>query len=509
MRTLLRPLCLAAIAVLCAPDITTGQIVQESVDLDVIRAIREEGLEHSQIEELAGYLTDVIGPRLTGSPGMHKANDWTAERLRDWGLDNVVVEPWGEFGRGWENLSFSGRTTEPYVQILNALPVAWTASTRGTVSGSAVIVEVDSAADLARYRGKLRGAFVLTREPEVEEPEWEPRPLRRSLEELLAPAERERDPERMRRRQAERERERALRASISTFMRDEQVAAILAPSSRTYGIVRVWGQSSARNPETPTPSPELVVSHEQYGQIYRNLERGIPVRLEINVQNRFYNDDLQAYNTLGDIPGSDKADEYVMLGGHLDSWYPGTGATDNVAGCIVMMEAVRILKALDLKPRRTIRIALWSAEEQGYLGSRGWLAKHEDLWPKISAYLNVDNGTGRIRGIWDQMNAAAIPVFESILWPFEDLGVVAVRHGTTGGTDHLSFDRVGIPGFNFIQDPIEYDTRTHHTFADRYERLVIDDLRQAAVVVAATVYHLAMRDEMVPRKPREEETARH
>lgn len=506
MRPLLRTLVLATAATLWATPAGTAQVVQERVDLDVIRAIREEGLEHSQVEELAGYLTDVIGPRLTGSPGMRQANDWTAERLREWGLDNVVVEPWGAFGRGWENLSFSGRITEPYVQILNALPVAWTASTRGTVRGSAVIAEVDSAADLARYRGKLRGAFVLTREPEVEEPEWEPEPLRSPLDELLAPA--ERDPERMRRRQAERERERALRDAISTFMRDERVAAILAPSSRTYGILRVWGQSSARNPATPIPSPELVVSHEQYGQIYRNLKRGIPVRLEVNVQNRFYDDDLQAYNTLGDIPGTDKADEYVMLGGHLDSWYPGSGATDNVAGCIVMMEAVRILKALDLEPRRTIRIALWSGEEQGFLGSRGWLAKHEDLWPKISAYLNVDNGTGRIRGIWDQMNAAAIPVFESILWPFEDLGVVAVRHGTTGGTDHLSFDRVGIPGFNFIQDPIEYDTRTHHTFADRYERLVIDDLKQAAVVVAASVYHLAMRDEMVPRKPREEETAR-
>jgi len=298
-----------------------------------------------------------------------------------------------------------------------------------------------------------------------------------------------------------------MRDSINEFLGKEAIAAAIYPSSRTYGILRIFGMSNARDPKLPIPAPALVVAHEQYGQIYRNLQRGMTVRLEVNIENRFYDDDLMAYNTLGDIPGSDKADEYVMLGGHLDSWYPGTGAADNAAGTVVMMEAVRILKALDLKPRRTIRIALWSAEEQGFLGSRGWLAKHQDLWPKISAYLNVDNGTGRIRGVWDQMNEAAIPVFEQILWPFSDLGVVAVKHGNTGGTDHLSFDRVGIPGFNFIQDPIEYGTRTHHTFADRYERLVIEDLQQAAVVVAATVYHLAMRDEMMPRKQQEEETA--
>ncbi len=249
------------------------------------------------------------------------------------------------------------------------------------------------------------------------------------------------------------------------------------------------------------------MTHEQFGQIYRNVERGVPVTLEMDVKNEFFEDDLKAYNTLADLPGTDLADEYVMIGAHLDSWHAGTGATDNAAGTVVMMEAMRILKTLGLKPRRTIRIALWSGEEQGLLGSRAWLEKHEELWPKISAYLNVDNGTGRIRGIWSQGNDAAVPVFEAIFWPLKDLGVVAVRRGDTGGTDHLSFDRVGVPGFNFIQDPIEYFTRTHHTFADRYERLVIDDLKQAAVVVAATAYHLAMRDEMMPRKPKKKETA--
>ena len=504
MRSLLRTMTLAGIALLWTAQAGTAQVVQEAVDLDVVRAIREEGLENSHIEKLGGYLTDVIGPRLTGSPGMMRANEWTAEMLTEWGLTNVVVEPWGEFGRGWENVSYSGRITEPYVQVLSAYPVAWTGSTRGTSKGPAVVLEYENVADLEQYRGKLKGAWLLTREPTVIEPEWDPQPLRQSLDDLLAPpVEGERDEINWRERMADYRRMRAMRDSVSAFLAGEKIAGILTPSSRTYGILRLGG-GSGRNVENDIPAPELAVTHEQYGQIYRNVKRGIPVKVEIEIENKFFDDDLNAYNTLGDIPGSDKADEYVMLGAHLDSWHPGTGATDNAAGSIVMMEAVRILKALGIQPRRTIRIALWSAEEQGLLGSRNWVQNNEALWPKISAYVNFDNGTGRIRGVWDQMNEAAIPVFEQILWPFSDLGVVAVKHGNTGGTDHLSFDRVGIPGFNFIQDPIEYGTRTHHTFADRYERLVIEDLQQAAVVVAATVYHLAMRDEMMPRKAQEE-----
>jgi hypothetical protein len=498
----------ATTLVLAAPAF--AQVAQEAVDLDVIRQIREEGLERSQIAELGGYLTDVIGPRLTGSPGMMHANEWTAKKLQEWGLDNVMVQPWGEFGRGWDNVHYSGRIIEPYVQALNAIPMAWTGNTDGTVLGPAMIVRVDSISELEAYRGQLEGAWVLMQQPQVIPPEFEPRPLRTSLDDLLAPPEEEMaqdDRAAMMRRWAEYRRRRAMQDSIAVFLTEENVAGILRPSSRTYGILRVSGASQFRDPEREIPGPNLIVSHEQYGQIYRNVERGIPVRLEAEIANEFFSEDLQAYNTLGDIPGTDLADEYVMLGAHLDSWYSGTGATDNAAGSIVMMEAVRILKELGVQPRRTIRIALWSGEEQGLLGSRAWVENNEELWPKISAYVNVDNGTGRIRGIWDQMNEAAIPVFEQILWPFTDLGVVAMKHGNTGGTDHLAFDQVGIPGFNFIQDPIEYSTRTHHTFADRYERLVIEDLQQAAVVVAATVYHLAMRDEMMPRKATEEETA--
>lgn len=494
---------LLASALALAPS-AWSQVVQERVDLEVVRRIREEGLQRSQIPALAGHLTDVIGPRLTGSPGMKRANEWTAEKFREWGLTNVVIEPWGEFGRGWERVSYSGRILTPFVEPLLAQPTAWTGSTKGTVTGAVMLVRVDSVPHLAQYRGKLKGAVVMMQgEPDVE-PMWQAAAQRTSLDSLLAPppparpapadsAQRQRFFEQFRRQQV-------VRDSAAAMFRREGVVAVLVPSSRAYGILRGGGSGPGRDAKRPEPLPELVLSQEQYAHIHRNLSRDVPVRLELNVKNRFYADDLQAYNTLADLPGTDKADEYVMLGAHLDSWHMGTGATDNGAGSIVMMEAIRILKTLGLQTRRSVRIGLWSGEEQGLLGSRNWVEKHPEFHGKISAYVNVDNGTGKVRGVWDQMNEAVIPVFEQILFPFRDLGVVAVRHGNTGGTDHLSFDRAGIPGFNFIQDPIAYGTMTHHTELDVYDHLVLDDLKQAAVVVASTVYHLAMREEMMPRK---------
>jgi hypothetical protein len=296
----------------------------------------------------------------------------------------------------------------------------------------------------------------------------------------------------------------ALNRKIYDFLRAEHAAAVLTYASRQYALLSPQGgpQSAVvRDTLTYEPLPAVQLSQEQYFEISRNVTRGLPVRIELNVQNRWLTDDQQAYNTVAELPGGDLKDQVVMLGAHLDSWFGGTGATDNAAGSVVMMEALRILKTLGLQPRRTIRIALWSGEEQGLLGSAAWVKNHQADLAKISAYVNVDNGTGKIRGIWNQSNDAVVPIFEQILWPFRDLGVVAVRRGNTGGTDHLSFDRAGVPGFNFIQDPIEYDSRTHHTDADTYERLLLDDLKQAAVVVAYTVYHLAMRDEMMPRKP--------
>ncbi|MEJ2546900.1 MAG: M20/M25/M40 family metallo-hydrolase [Gemmatimonadota bacterium] len=487
-----------------------AQVASEAVDLDDVSRIRAEGLDNSQIEALGHHLTDVIGPRLTGSPGMRQANEWTAAKLREWGLSGVTVEPWGEFGRGWREISFAGRMVTPYPQPLTARAMAWTGSTDGTVRGPVIAFSVDDPdellAQIEATKSSLAGAFVLATEPNVTGPDFEPDPLRTPLDELLEPRDDEPDlprmtPEERQKRMAEWRARREKAQRVSAALADAGVAVRLLPSSRPYQLVRGGGDMAGRDPANPIPGPTLVVSQEHYAQMHRLVSGGTPVELEVSVQNEFFEDDLQGYNTLADLPGGDLADEYVMIGGHLDSWHYGTGGTDNAAGSLVMMEAMRILASLGETPRRTIRIALWGGEEQGLLGSRGWVEAHPELHAKISAYLNVDNGTGKIRGIWDQSNDQAIPIFEQILWPFRDLGVVAVKHGNTGGTDHLAFDAVGIPGFNFIQDPIEYGSRTHHTAADTYERLMMDDLRQAAVVVAATAWHLANRDGMVPRKP--------
>jgi carboxypeptidase Q len=493
----------AVAAILLAIGSPLGaQVVQERVDLNVVQRIREEGLTRSAIPTLADHLTNVIGPRLTGSTGMKKANEWTAQQLREWGLTNVAIDPWGRFGRGWERVSFAGRILDPWIQPLQGSPLAWSGSTRGTSTGPVVVVRIEDSTDFARYRGKLRGAFVMQDTVIAVGPDFEPTPLRSSLEQLL-----DTTPQRPFKQNTERERMRARQAfnrSVYEFLRAERVAGVLSYSSRQYTIIRPQAgpySSVVRDTLTYEPLPAVMLSQEQYFQMYRNAQRGMPVRVELSVQNRWLSEDQQAYNTIAELPGGDLKDQVVMLGAHLDSWFGGTGATDNGAGSIVMMEAMRILKTLGLAPRRTIRIALWSGEEQGLLGSAAWVKNHQGELDRISAYVNLDNGTGRVRGIWNQSNPAVTPIFEQILSPFRDLGVVAVRKGNTGGTDHLSFDRAGVPGFNFIQDPIEYGTRTHHTDADTYERLVLDDLKQAATVIAYTVYHLAMRDELMPRKP--------
>jgi carboxypeptidase Q len=485
-----------------APAGAVAQVASEAVDLQVVQRIRDEGLERSHIPELAHHLTEVIGPRLTGSPGMKNANEWTAGMFREWGLSNVQIEPWGEFGRGWEMEDYEGRILSPFEQPLPGVPSAWTGSTKGTVRGQAMVMRAESREDLAQFEGKVKGKILLVDEPQSVDL-FQDIERRASLESLLTPPEPRERPEMS---DADRERMyarmRAMRevaTAAGEMARQQGALAILRISGANDGVIRGGGNGS-REAGAPEGLPQVIVSREQYNQIWRDLEGGTPVEIELNVKNRFFEDDLQQYNTLAEIPGTDKADEYVMLGAHLDSWHFAGGATDNAAGSVVMMEAMRILKTLGLQPRRTVRIALWSGEEQGLLGSRGWVEKHPELNAGISAYVNVDNGTGRIRGIWDQSNEKAIPVFEQILWPFRDLGVVAVKHGNTGGTDHLSFDAAGIPGFNFIQDPIEYSLNTHHTTLDSYDHLVIDDLKQAAVVVAATVYALANREEMMPRK---------
>jgi hypothetical protein len=496
----------AALALALAGSAAAAQTVSEAVDLSVLQKIRDEGLTRSKLDDLASYLTDVIGARLTNSPGSRRANEWAAETFRSWGLANVKLEPWDSaFGRGWEVVNYSGRILEPWPKPLAAYPQAWSGSTLikgkpGTVACQAIALDVKDSTDIPNYVGKLKGACVLRGAPRAIAPEYNPSETRLTLDELINPP----PPRTPGQGQGNfGGGGQSLATRITQLIRAEQPAAVLQGSNWTYGMFLNGGHFDGRTARDSiyNPIPNLIVAHEQFGTLWRVAQRGLPVRLELNLQTRFLDDNRFPTNVTAEIPGTDKSDEVVMLGAHYDSWHSGTGATDNGAGSVVMMEAMRILKTLALPMRRTVRIGLWTGEEQGLIGSRAWLRIHRAELPRISAYLNVDNGTGRLRGIWDQSNSAAIPIFQQILAPLQDLGVVVVRHGNTGGTDHLSFVAQGVPGFNFIQDPIEYGSRTHHSNVDTYERLVIDDLKQAATVVAWTVYEIANRAEPMPRVP--------
>jgi hypothetical protein len=493
---------------------TRQNVGLEKIDLSIVGKIRDEGLKRSHIPDDVRYLTDVIGPRLTGSRAMKRANEWTAQKMHEYGMENTHLEAY-EFGRGWEEVSYFGRMTEPFVRPLNGRSLAWTGSTKGLQKGPAVIVTPEELKDPAKYGQRWKGAWILPWGPATpRDLSIAPPPLRMSLEELLAPpTPAQQTPS------SPTEREDGTRTNVANFQRvleiqntlqDNGALGILILSrGRKDGIIR--GTSfirdlvgSLQKPGGPEVIPNVVLADEDYALIYRNAARGIPVALEFNIQNRLLEGNGMAYNTVGEIPGTGKRDEVVMLGGHLDSWHMGTGATDNAAGSVICLEAMRILKTIGVMPRRTIRVALWSGEEtelldQGYLGSSAYVQAHTDDLEKISVGLEVDNGTGRIRGIASELNPYAIPIFEQLFRPLRDLGVVAVQHRRNAG-DCGPFDRKGVPCFNFIQDPIEYGTKTHHTNIDTYDALVLDDLKQAAVVMASTVYHLAMRDEMFPRK---------
>ncbi len=487
----------------------------EKVDMSVVEKVRDEGLNRSHIPGDVQYLTDVIGPRLTGSPAMKRANEWTAQKMREYGLENVHLEAY-EFGRGWEEVSYFGRMTEPFVRPLNGRSQAWTGSTKGLQKGPAVLVTAEALKDPAQHGKQWKGAWILpgaTFKPrDVTVP---PPPLRLSVEDLLAlpPLAQQTPPS-----PAETDARTKLR--IANFQRALENDKLLRESG-ALGILRrsffkdgiLEGSSimsdtvgSLLKPGGPEVLPNIVLADEDFWLISRNVARGIPVSVEFNIQNRFLDGDGMAHNTIGEIPGTDKREEIVVLGAHLDSWHMGTGATDNAAGSMIALEAMRILKAIAPRPRRTIRLALWSGEEpelpeRSYLGSSAYVQAHAGDLDKISACLEVDHGTGRIRGISSFFNPYAVPIFEQLFRPLRDLGVVAVRHRRRTG-DCGSFDEKGVPGFIFVQDPIEYDTKTHHTNIDTFEALVLDDLKQAAVVMAYTAYHLAMRDEMFPREPK-------
>jgi hypothetical protein len=527
MRTL--ALCCLLSAPFCAFTQST-----EKVDLDMVTKIRYEGFHNSQIREIAEGLLDSIGPRLTGSPNMKRANEWTRDQLTKFGLVNSHLEAWGPFGRGWANDYVNVRMISPDVQTFIAYAKAWTAGTDGPVRGECVRAEIKSKQDFAKFRGKLAGKIVILGDTPEVKPIVEA-PYRRYSDQSLADiAKYEIPSEKPAFSPADIQRRQQLQRDENDFFAEEKPLAVIDHSRGTVGGGTVFVQSGGayRKAEPQSTVPQITLAVEQWDRIARLLEQKTPVQLEVNIKNNWYDADEQ-YDTIAEIPGTEKKDEVVMLGAHLDSWHAGTGATDNGAGTIVMMEAVRILEALGVRPRRTIRIGLWSGEEEGLLGSQWYVTHHFGSRPpmdtpamqgvptlrrreagpvtvkpeqaKVSVYFNIDNGTGKVRGIYMQENAAVQPIFEAWIHPFKDLGVDTLTMRNTGGTDHLSFDAVGIPGFQFIQDPIEYDTRTHHSNMDVYDRLQFDDLRQIAVIVADFVYNAAMRDQMFPRKPIEKE----
>jgi carboxypeptidase Q len=500
------------------PDTPAASKWEDKPDLEAIYKIKDEGINHSHVMEIESYLTDVHGPRLTGSPGAREAADWATKQLNDWGLANVHLEEWGPFGRGWSNERFSAQMIAPRPYILIAYPEAWTPGTNAVgspaVTADAVLALINKPEDLDQYKGQVKGKFVLTAPlPEVKANFDKPDAHRYTDAELAEESVQEinagPDPQRAAMMAQFRQR-RELNQKIQKFLVDEGAAAWIEPSrGGDDGTVFVQ-QGGSQDPKAPPAPPRITLAVESYGRIYRLLDKKVPVTLLIDDQNKFYDDNPNSFDILAEIPGTDKADEVVMLGGHFDSWQAGTGATDNGAGSAVMMEAMRILKTSGLPMRRTVRLGLWTGEEEGLLGSRAYVKSHfadpstMQVTPehaKLDAYYNIDNGTGRIRGVYLQGNEAVAPIFEEWMKPFHNLGMTTLTIRNTGGTDHLSFNAVGLPGFQFIQDEIDYETRTHHSNMDVYERIQEPDMKQIATIVAAFVYMTANRPDMLPRKP--------
>lgn len=515
----------------------------ESIDLTAYGRIREEGLAHSHIMEFASALSDDIGGRLTGSPNMEKANNWTRDELTRLGLVNAHLEDWGEFGLGWQQLNTWVRMSAPDTAPFIAQATPWSPSTNGPVTADATQVVITDEKDFDKYKGKLGGKIVLLGEmrevPPVDKPLFE-RYTQQQLDDIAEyPAgDQNRD---YANRVAQYLKRLELRDKIASFLADEKVAGVIVPSrdgEHSGGSGGTFfddnGAALGTQPykaEKAVKVPVVVLAIEHYGRVSRLLKQNVPVKLEMNVETKITGEHQHGFDTVAEIPGTDPElkEQVVMVGGHLDSWIAGTGATDNGAGSIVAMEVVRILKAIDAHPRRTIRIALWSGEEQGLFGSKGYVKQHfgsfplstdpdqvklpefirkaggpvetKPEWKTLDAYFNVDNGSGKIRGVYLQGNAAVEPIFRQWIAPLKDLGVSTISMRNTGGTDHLSYDAVGLPGFQFIQDPLDYDSRTHHSNMDVYERLQPADLAQIATVEAIFVYNAAMRDAMIPRKP--------
>jgi carboxypeptidase Q len=513
----------------------SGLATPQQENGEAANRIRDAALNHSQIMDMVGQLTDVIGPRLTGSPNLKRAEEYARDQLRKWGVANAHLEPWGPFGRGWSLEGFTANLLAPDFSPLVAYPKAWSPSTNGTIRSEPVLLDVKTAEDLEKYKGKIKGRIVLFSPAQHVDPLFSPPAQRRSDEELtrLANASLADEPPRFQLTPEQRARA-ELNQRKWRFVRDEKAAVVLQPSFLDGGTVYVTSAAVANPPDVPAEkraqpwdlsepevTPQGVVAAEQYNRMVRLIERGIAVQLEVNISARFYNDNPMSYNVIGEIPGTDLKDEVVMIGGCIDSWHSATGATDNAVGAATALEVMRILQTLGLKPRRTIRIGLWSAEEQGTLGSRAYVRNHlgqkieaadgqlaharfefKPEYEKFDAYFNFDFGTGRIRGIFLQGNAKAMPLFRTLLEPLKDLSASTVSVSGVGSTDHMSFDEIGLPGFQWIRDYMEgNNTRAPHTNMDTYDHVLEDDLKQSAAVAAAVVYGLAMSDQKLPRKP--------
>jgi len=496
----------------------------EKLDFATIGKIRDEGLTRSQVVDHVSWLSDVFGPRLTGSPGIQQASEWAMKKFTEWGLANVHQERW-PFGKGWALVRFSAHLVEPQVQPLIGFPHEWSSATKGPVTADVIRVQIASEADFAKYRGKLAGKIVLTQPPRAVRMLEGPIILRMGDKET-AEAETTPVPSSDGRGGGRGGAAAAFRQKLEEFYVSEGVVAVFDRGSNgdmaAGGSDMTWQQqhpdggtifpmgSGARDANAGKAVPEITLAVEHYNRMTRILDKNLPARVELDVQTKFFDETApNGFNTVADILGTDLASEVVLLGAHFDSHPYATGATDNATGSAAMMEAARILKAVGAKPRRTIRIALWGGEEQGLLGSRAYVREHYadvdtmTLKPdhaNLAAYFNSDNGTGKVRGIWLQGNLAARPIFEAWMAPLKDLGVTIIGPRSVSQTDHVSFDNAGLPGFQFLVDRLEYNSRTHHSNMDTVDRVQRDDLIQQATVVAVFAYDAAMRDEKLPRK---------
>jgi hypothetical protein len=496
---------------------------QEQLDYPTLGKIQAEALNRSQVMDHEWWLSDVYGPRLTGSPGIKQAGDWAVKRLTEWGLANVHQEKW-KFGKGWSLQRFSAHMIDPQIQPLIGFPKAWTPGTNGVVTADVVPVTIRSEADFDKYRGKLAGKIVLTQAPR-EVKMLDGRIVWRMDDEMLAEAETMAVPAPATPRPSGPN----VQNQINEFLLAEGVIAAFDRGSDAStvamggmenlsamtqrvdgGTIFVMG-GGPRDENAGKVVPQVTLAVEHYNRMARLIERKIPVKVELNIQAQFHEEtDANGFNVIADIPGTDPSGEIVMLGAHLDSGHSATGATDNGTGVAVLMEAMRVLQASGVRPRRTIRLALWGGEEQGYAGARAYVRDHVadvktmQLKPehgRIAAYYNLDNGAGKIRGVWMQGNLAITPIFREWIEPLRGLGVSTLSPRIVSGSDYVAFDEVGIPAFQFIQDRLEYNSRTHHSNMDVYDRVQRADLVQMALVTASFAYNTAMRAEKLPRKP--------